>query len=249
MSVLLLTFFIILSIGLMLFYYFKRIQLTKKVKNLNKNFYEPYKLIIEKLDTEPLLLAEKKEIYHNVLEIFLKAQNNNLSVDKLIGNDIDSFIIKIKNSYNYRNSLPWNIFNSIQISILFIFFIQIFPILETGKFQSTFLYKTNGWLITFFLTIAFILIPMVNTALKKKKSLLMIFEILLFSILFIGFEEILKIVAPNSNFVNYFFNDNIKLMPNQIYMLIYILLLPICFLAKQFIRKFSLKKYNIENII
>jgi len=237
-----LIFIFFLAAGSVIFVYFSKARKNRILKKLGSGFLESYDILVEKINAEPLSMIEKKEIARDLLEIFFEAQDKGRNPDDVVGKDLDSFARHITEAYGYRNRFLWNILTSVQITVFYIFLVHFFQTLEIGRFSAFFSVKVSPWLFLFLAANAFVLIPLIKTALKKQKNWLMLMEIIVFCVLFIGFSELMHGLYPDARWVRDMSSDSLSLIPNFLAFSIYLLLIPLSFLGKQAIKNLSLKK-------
>ncbi|RXI42101.1 hypothetical protein DP129_00370 [Clostridium tetani] len=93
---------------------------TKEKKKLNKKNHTIFKEIEEYMKNSTLSSFEKEEFFQQLLDMMLKSQLENKSIDLFIGEDYKKFCESIINEYNESKSFIFKLINFIQKFIVYI---------------------------------------------------------------------------------------------------------------------------------
>ncbi len=208
---------------------------------LRNDYYEVYERIVAALEDSTLSIFERREILLDISELLLQAQEKKRPINSVIENNIEDFIERIKLSYGYRNGIVFNILSGIQnlLFVLTIVQIAIYLIRNTDPFFKT----TMGlMMLPYMFFLSFLLLPLLKYLISRQKTVWFIIALVGLVSLFLGLNELLKRFGSDIAWVQTYFEKEITFISSWFIVIILILVMVSCWLAKWFMRRQSIKK-------
>lgn len=241
-SLVLIGFIILLSVVSVPIVYFLKVRKSKFERILNNEYFQKYEIIRDSIMNSQLSSINKKEIREDVLDILISSQKSGKSAENTIGNP-EIFTREILLAFARPGRLPvLSIVDGIIYFICFVLGVSIFIWFEQTSINF-FKIGIDISMITFFFIISFILIP----ATKKLTSTHNYWTFILpvaFGIIFILLFEIIRRFFYDIEIIRQFLDGTIRMIPNIIILVLYIILIPILLFFKSYIRKRLLKKID-----
>lgn len=215
--------------------YFTKVRKKNYEKLLNKEYIETYQIIKDSISNSQLSRAVKQEIIEDILDLLLSAQKSGKYVGNVVDNP-DEFTREIFKSYAKPTHLAiLSFFDSMIAFDLIILGANALIWFENIQ-QTFFAIGLDISMITFFVLIAFGLIPL-TTRLTSTKNPWMFFLPLIAGVAFILTMELLRIIFNELKVIEQFLNGTIRMIPNAKILIIYIISLPVLLLMKNLVRK------------
>lgn len=155
------------SFGLILMH---RLRRGRYARRLNEDYYAVYEKISDALNTWVLSYTEKKETRNDILSLLVEAQENGRMVQDVVGDDISSFIDKVKRSFGYRSGFVFNLLSSVQYGIILVTCVQIILYFKHLGEKSFFDAQIGFSLFVMFIPLALIIYPLIKQQLRKQNS-------------------------------------------------------------------------------
>jgi len=234
-SLILIGIIILLSIISVPIVYFLKVRKSKFERMLNNEYFQKYEIIRDTVMNSQLSSINKKEIKEDVLDILISAQKSGKSAEDTIGNP-ETFAREILLSYAKPGRLPvLSIIDGIMYFILFILGVSIFIWFEQTD-MSFFKTRININMIILVFIISFILIP-VTKKLTSTHNYWMFILPVAFGIVFVLFAEIIRRFFYSNEIIRQFLDGTVRMVPNIIILILYIVLIPIALFFKSYIRR------------
>lgn len=215
--------------------YFSKVRKSKFEIMLNNEYFQKYEIIRDAVMNSQLSIAAKKEIKEDVLDILISAQKSGKSAKDTIGNP-ETFAREILLSYAKPGRLPvLSIIDGIMYFILFMLGVSIFIWFEQTD-MSFFKTRININMIIFFFIISFILIPVIKKLTSTHNYWIFILP-LIFGIVFVLLDKIARRFFYSNEIIRQFLYGTVKMVPNIIILILYIVLIAIALFFKSYIRK------------
>ncbi|MDO9086094.1 MAG: hypothetical protein Q7U53_07805 [Anaerolineaceae bacterium] len=226
---------IVISVLSVFVVYFSKIQKKNYEKLLNAEYFEQYEIIKDAVVNSQLAAATKKDITEDVLELLLSAQESGKAVESVVG-DPQVFSQEIISSYAKPFCLALlNLFDSLIVFILMIIGASFILWLEQTQ-QSFFTTKVDISMIVLFGLVAFILIPVTKAQTGTRNPWMYMIPVA-GGALFILLAEFLRTFFYGVNAVRQFLDGSVRMVPNVVFLMIYLLSTPLIFMLKQISRK------------
>jgi DNA-binding ferritin-like protein (Dps family) len=233
--VVLLATIILISVLSVFVVYFSKIQKKKYEKLLNQEYYEQYEIIKDAVTNSQLSVATKKDITEDVLELLLSAQESGKSVDSVVGNS-QIFSNEIISSFAKPFRLAMlSLFDSFIAFILMILGASFVLWLEQTQ-QSFFATRLDISMVMLFLLVTFLLIPVTKAQTGTRNPWMYMIPVA-GGLLFILLAEFLRAFFYDVNGVRLFLDGSVRMVPNVVILMIYLLSLPLFLILKQISRK------------
>jgi len=233
--VVLLATIILISVLSVFVVYFSKIQKKKYEKLLNQEYYEQYEIIKDAVTNSQLSVATKKDITEDVLELLLSAQESGKSVDSVVGNS-QIFSNEIISSFAKPFRLAMlSLFDGFIAFILMILGASFVLWLEQTQ-QSFFATRLDISMVMLFLLVTFLLIPVTKAQTGTRNPWMYMIPVA-GGLLFILLAEFLRAFFYDVNGVRLFLDGSVRMVPNVVILMIYLLSLPLFLILKQISRK------------
>jgi hypothetical protein len=230
---------ILLSIISVFIVYFLKVRKSRFEKMLNNEYFQKYEIIKDAIRNSQLSDITKKEIREDILDLLISAQNSGKSAEDSVGSP-EIFTMEILLTYSKPGRLAvLSVIDGIIYFILFVLGASIILWLE----QSGISFFNTGIdiiIIVFFFIISFILIPVIRKLTSTHNYWMFILP-LAFGIVFILFAEIIRRFFYSNEIVKQFLDGTIRMVPNVIILIIYIVLIPTALFFKSYIRRRLMK--------
>lgn len=215
--------------------YFLKVRKSKFERMLNNEYFQKYEIIRDGIMNSQLLSFNKKEIREDVLDILISAQKSGKSAEDTIGNP-ETFTREILIAYAKPGRLP--VLSIIDGIIYFVFFVLGASMFIWFEQTDTSFYKTgiDISMLTFFFIISFILIPVIRKLTSTHNYWMFILPVA-FGVAYILFAEIIRRFFYNSEIIRQFLDGTVRMVPNIIILILYIILIPVFLFFKTYIRK------------
>jgi len=215
--------------------YFLKVRKSKFESMLSSEYFQKYEIIRDSVMNSQLSGTAKKEIKEDVLDILISAQKSNKSAGDTIGNP-ETFAREILKAYAKPGRLSvLSIIDGIMYFILFILGASIFIWFEQTD-MSFFETGIDIRMITLFFIISFILLP-VTKKLTSTHNYWMFILPVAFRIVFVLFAEIIRRFFYSNEIIRQFLDGIVRMVPNIIILILYIVLIPIVLFFKSYIRR------------
>jgi len=225
---------ILLSIISVPIVYFSKVRKSKFERMLSNEYFIKYEIIRDTVMNSQLSNINKKEIKEDVLDIFISAQKSGKSAEDTIGNP-ETFAREILKAYAKPGRLPvLSIIDGIMYFILFILGVSIFIWFEQTD-MSFFETRIDISMLTFFILISFILVPLTKKLTSTHNYWMFILPVA-FGIVFVLFAEIIRRFFYSNEIISQFLDGTVRMVPNIIMLILYIILIPIALFFKSYIR-------------
>lgn len=239
MPVLLIVAIIIISVLSVFVVYFSKIQKKKYEKLLNQEYYEQYEIIKDAVANSQLSVGTKKDIIEDILELLLSAQESGKPVASVIG-DPQLFSQEIMSSFAkpYRLALL-DLFDSLIAFFLMVLGASFVLWLEQTQ-QSFYVTKLDISMIAFFILVAFLLIPVTKAGTGTRNPWVFMIPVA-GGVLFVLIAELLRAFLYDVDLVRQLLDDSVRMVPNMITLIIYLLSVPLFLILKRVFRRRMLK--------
>ncbi|MBE0684951.1 MAG: DUF1129 family protein [Anaerolineaceae bacterium] len=230
---------IIISVLSVFVVYFSKIQKKKYEKLLNREYYEQYEIIKDAVANSQLSAVTKKDVIEDILELLLSAQESGKPVASVVG-DPQSFSQEIMSSFAkpYRLALL-DLFDSLIAFILMVVGASFMLWLEQTQ-QSFYVTKLDISMIAFFILVAFLLIPVTKAGTGTRNPWIFIIPVA-GGVLFVLIAELLRAFLYDVDLVRQLLDDSVRMVPNMITLIIYLLSVPLFLILKRVFRRRMLK--------
>lgn len=229
----------ILSVGIVILAR-KRIQKTAGL--LDKEYFEVYEIIADSFEGSVLGVWERKETLNDILGLFIDAMNSGKTVEQVTGGDINEFIRRVKSSFGYRNGLLFGFLSGCQYAIMYLFFIQIYEWLRDSWNEGFFTASPGYASLVLLMPIAFFGIPLMRYFIMKQKIVIaMVIPLAIFG-LDVAFLEITYARFMHLDFIYAIHEKGLSYVPNWGFLVLWITVLFLTYLAKWLLRRTSIKK-------
>ncbi len=226
---------IVISILSVFVVYFSKIQKKKYEKLLNLEYYEQYEIIKDTVANSQLSAATKKDISEDVLELLLSAQESGKSVGSVVG-DPQVFTNEIISSFAKPIRLAMlSLYDGLIAFILMILGASFVLWLEQTQ-QSFFATRLDISMVMLFLLVTFLLIPVTKAQTGTRNPWMYMIPVA-GGVLFILLAEFLRAFFYAVNGVRLFLDGSVRMVPNMVTLMIYLLSLPLFLMLKQISRK------------
>jgi len=226
---------IVISILSVFVVYFLKIQKKKFEKLLNLEYYEQYEIIKDAVANSQLSVVTKKEIIEDILELLLSAQESGKSVGSVVG-DPQVFTNEIINSFAKPIRLVMlSLFDGLIAFILMILGASFVLWLEQTQ-QSFFATRLDISMVILFLLVTFLLIPVTKAQTGKGNPWMYMIPVA-GGVLFILLAEFLRAFFYDVNAVRQILDGSVRMVPNVVILMIYLLSVPSFLILKQISRK------------
>jgi hypothetical protein len=226
---------ILLSIISVFVVYFLKVRKSKFEKILNNEYFQKYEIIKDGINNSQLSSINKKEVKEDMLDLLISAQKSGKSAEDTVGSP-EIFTMEILLSYSKPGRLA--VLSIIDGIVYFIFFVlgaSIFLWFE----QTDISFFNTGIdinMITFFFIISFFLIPITKKLTSTHNYWTFILPVA-FGIVFILFAEIIRRFFFSNEIIRQFLDGTVRMVPNVIILILYIILIPTALFIKSYIRK------------
>jgi len=219
--------------------YFSKIQKRKYEKLLNKEYYHQYEIIKDGVLNSQLSTSIKKDITGDILELLLSAQESGKEIGEVVENE-EEFVKDIVQSFAkpFRLTLL-NIYDSLIAFILFVVGASLLLWLEQTQ-KIFFTTELDISLIVFFILVAFVLLPVTKIGAGKRNPWIFIVPVG-GGVLFVLLAELLRAFFYDVQAVQYFLDGSLRMIPNNMILMIYILAIPLFLMLKRISRKYLLR--------
>lgn len=226
---------IIISILSVFVVYFSKIQKKKYEKLLNQEYYEQYEIIKDAVANSQLSVGTKKDIIEDILELLLSAQESGKTVASVVG-DPQLFSQEIMSSFAkpYRLALL-DLFDSLIAFILMVVGASFMLWLEQTQ-RSFYTTKLDISMIAFFILVAFLIIPVTKAGTGTRNPWIFMVPIA-GGVLFVLIAELLRAFLYDVDLVRQLLDDSVRMVPNMLTLIIYLLSVPMFLILKQISRK------------
>lgn len=197
------------SFGLILMH---RLRRGRYARRLNEDYYAVYEKISDALNTSVLSYTEKKETRNDILSLLVEAQENGRMVQDVVGDDISSFIDKVKRSFGYRSGFVFNLLSSVQYGIILVTCVQIILYFEHLGEKSFFDAQIGFSLFVMFIPLALIIYPLIKQQLRKQNSAWAYILPFGYGVGFIGLLILLDNTAYHVPWVRYFLDTEMRMI-------------------------------------
>ncbi len=217
----------------------------KNASYLKDEYFEVYESITAALENSTLSIFEKREVSLDISDLLFQAQENKRPVNSVIeNNDIKGFVKNIKSSYGYRNTILFNLLSGMQnfVFVLFIIQLAIFLIRDTEPFFDTTLGLS---ILPGMFLLSFIVLPLLRYFLSHQKILLSVVSVSGFMVIAFSLNILLKNFGTDLKWVQIYFQNEIAFISSWKMVIIFTLIMIICWFLKWIIRNKSLKKVGI----
>lgn len=230
---------IVISILSVFVVYFSKIQKKKYEKLLNQEYYEQYEIIKDAVGNSQLAAMTKKDIIEDILELLLSAQESGKPVASVVG-DPQLFSQEIMSSFvkPYRLALL-DLFDSLIAFILMVVGASFMLWLEQTQ-QSFYTTKLDISMIAFFILVAFLIIPVTKAGTGTRNPWIFMVPIAS-GVLFVLIAELLKAFLYDVDLVRQLLDDSMRMVPNMLTLIIYLLSVPLFLILKRVFRRRMLK--------
>lgn len=230
---------IIISILSIFVVYFSKIQKKKYEKLLNQEYYEQYEIIKDAVANSQLSVGTKKDIIEDILELLLSAQESGKTVASVVG-DPQLFSQEIMSSFAkpYRLALL-DLFDSLIAFILMVVGASFMLWLEQAQ-QSFYTTKLDISMIAFFILVAFLIIPVTKAGTGTRNPWIFMVPIA-GGVLFVLIAELLRAFLYDVDLVRQLLDDSVRMVPNMVTLIIYLLSVPMFLILKRVFRRRMLK--------
>jgi hypothetical protein len=230
---------ILLSIISVFVVYFLKVRKSKFEKILNNEYFQKYEIIKDGINNSQLSSINKKEVKEDMLDLLISAQKSGKSAEDTIGSP-EIFTREILLSYSKHGRLTvLSIIDGIVYFILFVLGASIFLWFEKTDI-SFFNTGIDISMITFFFIISFFLIPITRKLTSTHNYWTFLLPVA-FGIVFILFAEIIRRFFYSNEIIRKFLDGNVRMVPNVIILIIYIVLIPTALFFKPYIRRRLMK--------
>ncbi len=219
--------------------YFSKIQKRKYEKLLNKEYYHQYEIIKDGVLNSQLSTSIKKDITGDILELLLSAQESGKEIGEVVENE-EEFVKDIVQSFAkpFRLTLL-NIYDSLIAFILFVVGASLLLWLEQTQ-NIFFTTELDISMIVFFILVAFVLLPVTKIGAGKRNPWIFIVPVA-GGVIFVLLAELLRAFFYDIQAVQYFLDGSLRMIPNNMILMIYILAIPLFIMLKRISRKYLLR--------
>jgi len=233
---------ILISISSIPFIYWTKIKKNKYEKLLDKEYLIEYEIIKDLVMNSILSTSTKNDINEDVLDLLLSAQKTKKPVKEVVGISKRFAEDIIKEYSNLKGHSVSILVDGILYFTFFVLGSYLFLWLEEIE-NNFFETKLDISMLLFFIIIAFILIPIMRRNIFKNNSWTYILP-LAFGISFVLLSEILRYFAYSNDLVKVLLDGEVRIIPNIMILMLFVLVIPVALLLKLYSRKRYLGKIS-----
>lgn len=234
-SFILIGIIILLSIISVPVVYFLKVRKSKFERMLDNKYFQKYEIIKDAVVNSQLSNINKKEIIEDVLDLLISAQKSGKSAEDTISNP-ETFIREILVAYAKPGRLSvLSIIDGIMYFILFTLGVSIVLWFEQTN-MSFFKTGINISMLTLFFIISFILMPVIKKLTSTHNYWAFILPVA-FGIVFVLLAEIIRRFFYSNEIIRTFLDGTVRMVPNIIILVVYIILIPVALFSKSLIRR------------
>ena len=234
-SLVLIGILLLLSIISIPVVYFGKVHKSKFEKLLSDEYFQKYEIIRDAVMNSQLSNIAKKEIKEDVLDMLISSQKSGRKAEDIIGNP-ETFFRSILLAYAKPGRLT--VLSVIDGIVYFSFLILGASIILWFEQASRSLFEIgiDISMLTFFFIISFILIP-ITKKLTSTRNYWMFLSPIGFGLAFVLFAEIIRRFFYDIEIIRLLLDGTVRMVPNIIILILYIILIPVALFFKSYIRK------------
>jgi DNA-binding ferritin-like protein (Dps family) len=219
------------------FKYYVRIGHTKK---LNAQYYEKYERIKLALKNTNLGYLERKDVASDILALLISAQNDNKAPGEVIADPVE-YIKNLTDSFGKRSKFVFALISGLQMSIYTLAIVQVAVFFMRDGPASFYEASTGISIIIYILLLAFVLIPIVKTAIVSKKMLKAGIAIAVLIAVYFASHELMDAFGENVSWIQYYLNAEVVFIPSFVMALVWAAVMLALTVLRLLLRKRSIK--------
>ena len=242
MNILLISIIVVLAIVSLAVVIIVRLKKSKYVDKLNIEYYEVFETIQDAMKNSNLTKMEAGEVMNDITSMLFHAQMEKRSVNEVVGEDINNFIEKIKNSFGYRSSIVFSAINGVLYLIYILALMQTVIFLVRPDPGSFFNIEVSISILPYMAILAFFVLPFMRYNISKQKMGMVFFIPIALVVLYYGAHELFHYLDLNIQWIDNYLNGDFVFITSYVILFIYAAIVVICLFAKWIIRNRSIKK-------
>ncbi len=219
-----------------------RLRRNEYTKMFNKDYYKVYETMQDTMKNSNLTKMEKMEVISDITSMLYHAQMQKKDVKDVIGDDVNGFMERVKNSFGYRSSILFAVINGIIYLIFILTLMQGVNFLALEKGASFFNVEMSTSILPYMILISFFVLPLFRHFVAKQKISWAVFVPAVLITAYIGFHELFYRIDHNIVWIEKYLSGNFVFISSYAVVIIWACVVAICLLAKWYIRKRSIKK-------
>lgn len=240
-SIFLILSIIVLAIVSLAIVIIVRLKRSKYTKQFNKEYYEVFETVQDAMKNSNLTKMETSEVMNDITSMLFHAQMEGRIVSDVVGDDVDIFVQKVKDSFGNRNSILFSIMNGVLYLVYVLALMQSVIFLVRSNTSSFFNIEMSISIVPYMVILSFFIIPFMRYYISKQKVGWAILIPIGLVVIYFGTHELFHYLDLNVEWIYNYLNGDFVFISSYLMLFIYLGLVVICLLLKWYLRYRSIK--------
>ena len=221
---------------------YARLKRNEYTKEMSPEYFEAYEAVQDSLNSSNLTISERKEVLSDVAGMLYFAQKDGRALQNVVGEDTETFVVKVKQSFGYRNGVFFTLINGVMYLIMLLSLLQAVNFFAHEEVKTFFDTKMVIYMFFYMVMLSFLIMPLLRWSIAKRKFGWTFGIPFIFAVLHIALQETLRRIDINAAWIESYMHGEVGFITSWLRLAIYVCVIAMGFAAKWWIRRRSLKK-------
>jgi len=147
----------------------QRVRRDRYTAGLAPEYSAAYEAVSDRLAVSPLSRVQHREVLSDVLELLYHAQETGRPATDIVGDDVGAFVERVQESHGYRGTLGFHLLGGVQCLSWLLPFLQLVNWVAHPEADSYFDATMGIAMVPFIALVAFVVMPLTQTALARNR--------------------------------------------------------------------------------